>query len=92
MSTKYCNPIAVGTIQNRLPFVRKFIEAGIIPPLTKDFSIHFPLDDLVTVTYNCFAPEELVAEDVAIEIVQDIGLVGANMDDEPAGEVSDAPV
>lgn len=55
-----------------MPFIRKLIDEGIIPPMTTDFTLHFPLEGMIEVTYRCHAPRELLTEDVASQIAQDI--------------------
>lgn len=56
----------------RMQFIKKLIDEGIIPPMTTDFTLHFPLDGAIEVSYRCHAPQELLTEDVASQIAQDI--------------------
>lgn len=91
MTSQQIQPVAVGGIADRLPFIRKLMDAGIIPPMAKDFTLRFPLGGAVEVTYNCFAPDELLTEDVAAQIAQDVDAVGASITRKPNAEVADAP-
>lgn len=68
----------------RMPFIKKLIDAGVIPPMTTDFPLRFPLDGVIEVSYRCHAPRELLTEDVGGQIVQDINAVGASITREPA--------
>lgn len=56
----------------RMPFIKKLMDEGIIPPMTTDFALHFPLNGSIRVSYECHASEELLTEEVAGQIAHDI--------------------
>lgn len=62
----------VSCLGDRMPFIRRLMDEGVIPPMTTSFSLHFPLNGIIRVSYECHAHEDLLTEGVAAEITNDI--------------------
>ena len=81
----------LANIGERLPFIRRLIDEGVLPPDVKSFTLTFKVDDVIRVTYDRYAPEEMLTEEVAGEIAAEVAKHGAVVVETRTKEPQDAP-